>query len=119
MPYPQPAADALASIPVERVAAAAFTVPTDAPESDGTLEWTETTLVVVHITAGGVTGMGYTYADPAARLVIDQMLAPVVQGSDVMDIESCYAAMNRAVRNAGRQGIAANAISAVDIALWD
>jgi L-alanine-DL-glutamate epimerase-like enolase superfamily enzyme len=36
-----------------------------------------------------------------------------------MDIESCYVDMVRAVRNLGRQGIAATAIAALDIALWD
>lgn len=119
MPHRQPAAVWLASAPVERLAVAGFTIPTDAPEADGTLEWTETTLIVVHVTAGGVTGVGYTYGDPAARLVIEQTLAPVVKGADAFDIESCYVAMNRAIRNTGRQGIAATAISAVDIALWD
>jgi L-alanine-DL-glutamate epimerase-like enolase superfamily enzyme len=36
-----------------------------------------------------------------------------------MDVEAGYVAMMQAVRNLGRQGIAAAAISAVDIALWD
>jgi L-alanine-DL-glutamate epimerase-like enolase superfamily enzyme len=46
-------------------------------------------------------------------------LAGVVEGRDAMDIPGCYEAMCRAVRNVGREGIAATAISAVDIALWD
>ena len=36
-----------------------------------------------------------------------------------MDVEACYLAMMDAVRNAGRQGVAATAMSAMDVALWD
>jgi hypothetical protein len=42
--------------------AAAYTVPTDQPESDGTLAWTSTTLVVVRAEADGAVGLGSTYA---------------------------------------------------------
>jgi len=104
---------------VERVEVAAFTIPTDAPESDGTFEWQQTTIVVVRLAAGPVTGTGYTYADASAGVVIQRDLAPVVVGRDLFDVESTYAAMVQAVRNVGRPGIAATAISAVDIALWD
>lgn len=105
--------------PVQRVEVGAFTIPTDAPESDGTFEWAQTTIVVVHLAAGDVTGTGYTYADASAGVVIERDLAAVVTGRDVFDIESSYAAMVQAARNIGRQGIAATAMSAVDIALWD
>ena len=40
--------------------ARAYTIPTDAPEADGTFAWHETTLVVVTVEAGGQTGLGYT-----------------------------------------------------------
>src|SRR5689334_1466043 len=98
------------SAPIERVEVSAFTVPTDAPESDGTFEWDETTIVIVHVTAGGVTGVGYTYADAAAGTIIERRLAHVVAGRDALDIEACYAAMIRSVRNIGRDGVAASAI---------
>jgi L-alanine-DL-glutamate epimerase-like enolase superfamily enzyme len=104
---------------VDRVDVSAYIIPTDAPESDGTLEWDQTTLVVVHATAGGVTGIGYTYSDRAAADLIQRQLAAIANGSDAFDVEACYASMLRAVRNLGRQGLAATAISAVDIALWD
>ncbi len=38
---------------IERVDVSAFTVPTDRPESDGTFEWEETTIVVVEVAARG------------------------------------------------------------------
>lgn len=49
--------------PIAAVRARAFSIPTDAPEADGTFEWESTTLVVVEIDAGGCTGLGYTYTD--------------------------------------------------------
>jgi L-alanine-DL-glutamate epimerase-like enolase superfamily enzyme len=105
--------------PIERIAVSAFTVPTDAPESDGTFAWDATTLVCVEITAGGVTGLGYTYADVSAATLVQQVLTPVLIGRGVLDIAICHDLMVQRVRNAGRDGIAAAAISAVDIALWD
>ncbi|HEX4346409.1 MAG TPA: enolase C-terminal domain-like protein [Vicinamibacterales bacterium] len=105
--------------PIHRVEVAAFTIPTDAPESDGTFEWNATTIVVVHVAAGGVTGLGYTYSDVSAASLVERVLAGIVVGRDVMDIEARDADMVRGVRNIGRQGLAATAISAVDIALWD
>jgi L-alanine-DL-glutamate epimerase-like enolase superfamily enzyme len=104
---------------VKRLDVAAFTVPTDAPESDGTLEWTATTMVVVHASAADATGLGYTYADTAAADLIRSKLADVVRGRSAMDVEGSYVAMMQSVRNLGRQGVAASAISAVDVALWD
>ena len=51
---------------VTRLEVAAYTIPTDSPEADGTIRWDSTTLVAVHLHAGGKTGFGYTYAAPAA-----------------------------------------------------
>jgi L-alanine-DL-glutamate epimerase-like enolase superfamily enzyme len=104
---------------LERLDVSAFTIPTDAPESDGTIAWNDTTIVIVEASAAGITGIGYTYADRAAADVIRWKLADAVHGRDSMDVEACYVAMMQAVRNIGREGIAACAVSAVDIALWD
>ncbi|HWU50929.1 MAG TPA: enolase C-terminal domain-like protein [Asticcacaulis sp.] len=101
------------------VRAAAYTVPTDAPESDGTAQWSSTTLVVVHVDADGETGMGYTYAAPEAAALIGGKLAEVLQGRRADDIPALHHALSAAVRNMGRSGIAACAISALDHALWD
>jgi L-alanine-DL-glutamate epimerase-like enolase superfamily enzyme len=95
------------------LAVSAYTVPTDAPESDGTFEWDATTLVVVE--ADG--GLGWTYAPAAAGALVQELLAPAI--ADPGDIPACWAAMVAAVRNAGPWGLAMYAISAVDIALWD
>jgi L-alanine-DL-glutamate epimerase-like enolase superfamily enzyme len=106
-------------IKVESVAVNAFTVPTDLPESDGTFQWDRTTIVVVQVLAGGRTGVGYTYAAKAAGALIRDMLAPVVNGLNPMDIPTCWRTMTEKVRNDGDAGLCCMAISAVDAALWD
>jgi L-alanine-DL-glutamate epimerase-like enolase superfamily enzyme len=105
--------------PVTSVEAATYVIPTDEPEADGTLSWDQTAMVVVRAAAGGQEGIGWTYASPAVQQVVTGVLAGVVQGRCAMDTAGSYEAMSRAVRNIGREGIAATAISAVDIALWD
>jgi L-alanine-DL-glutamate epimerase-like enolase superfamily enzyme len=87
------------------------TIPTDEPESDGTAAWDSTTVVIAKVDEG----IGYTYCDAAAAQVIREQLAPLVHE----DVRKAWLDMNRAVRNMGRPGIAACAISAVDQALWD
>jgi L-alanine-DL-glutamate epimerase-like enolase superfamily enzyme len=108
-----------AEVPVESVTWAAYRIPTDAPEADGTLAWHATTMVVVHARAAGHTGLGWTYGAAAAGNLISDMLAGEVTGRCALDVTAAYHAMHRAVRNAGRPGVAATAISAVDVALWD
>jgi L-alanine-DL-glutamate epimerase-like enolase superfamily enzyme len=104
---------------VERLCAQAYTIPTDFPESDGTASWTSTTIIIVHAEAAGRCGVGYTYADASNATLIRGKLAEVVVGQDALNPPSAWRAMNVAVRNLGRDGLAATAISAVDIALWD
>jgi L-alanine-DL-glutamate epimerase-like enolase superfamily enzyme len=106
-------------MPVEQITASAYTVPTDQPESDGTLSWDSTTLVLVEVEAGGCHGIGYTYAGSAAAAVVTGKLADVVSGRDALTPVASWAAMQHAVRNLGKPGLVAEAISAVDIALWD
>ena len=104
---------------IEAIDVSTYVIPTDAPESDGTLAWDRTTLVVVEIAAGGVRGLGYTYADAAAAAIVRAPLAKHVLGADVFAIPTINARMLEAIRNLGRPGIVATAISAVDTALWD
>jgi L-alanine-DL-glutamate epimerase-like enolase superfamily enzyme len=108
------------SCPVDRVEAFARTIPTDGPESDGTLEWDSTTIVVVLVYAGDAVGLGYTYTHDAAVRLIEDKLAPAVRGVDVeRDLSSAWHEMGDLLRNVGRPGMGFMALSAVDIALWD
>jgi L-alanine-DL-glutamate epimerase-like enolase superfamily enzyme len=96
-----------------------YKVPTESVESDGTLEWNTTTLVLVQINSAGQSGLGYTFADEATALLIRRTLSEVVTGADPMSINYLYMQMWRRIRNLGRPGICSMAISAVDCALWD
>ncbi len=96
-----------------------YEVPTDSPEADGTFRWQKTTLVVVHLKAGNKVGFGYSYADTATGILARKLIAEVVPGHNAFDIPSLWKALVGAVRNLGREGIAAMAISAIDNAVWD
>jgi L-alanine-DL-glutamate epimerase-like enolase superfamily enzyme len=105
-------------VAIDHIVAVAFQVPTDVPESDGTLAWDSTMLVSVHVDAGGQTGFGYTYAPAAAASLINEVLTPAIMGHEIA-VERCWQSMVRTARNVGVPGLAACAISAVDVALWD
>jgi L-alanine-DL-glutamate epimerase-like enolase superfamily enzyme len=104
---------------VDGVTATVYKIATDAPEADGTLAWSSTTLVVAHVTGGGRTGLGYTYGSGACKPLIEGELAAAVTGRGVLDTGAALQAMVRAVRNVGRPGLVSYAISAVETALWD
>ena len=104
---------------ITRLEVSAYRIPTDAPESDGTLEWESTTLVIVEATAADARGVGYTYADSATAHLIADRLADVVCGRDAMAVPGSWVGMQNAIRNLGRPGLVSMAIAAVDAALWD
>ena len=96
-----------------------FTVPTDAPEADGTYAWDSTTMVLVSLESGKCKGLGYTYADTATGKLVETLLKKVVAGADAFAHGAILQAMYRYVRNLGETGITMMAIAAIDNALWD
>lgn len=104
---------------IEHCEVAAFKVPTDSAESDGTAEWDSTTLVLVQLRSGKISGLGYTYSHECCVPLIREKLFKVITGGDVMAVRKHFANMNVSVRNFGKRGVTASAIAAVDIALWD
>jgi L-alanine-DL-glutamate epimerase-like enolase superfamily enzyme len=104
---------------IERVEVYVCRIATDSPEADGTLRWDSTTMVIVKAYANGVCGLGYTYGHAAVGELIRIDLAGIVTGRDAMAVTDCWEAMAHAVRNYGRAGLAFQAVSAVDTALWD
>jgi L-alanine-DL-glutamate epimerase-like enolase superfamily enzyme len=108
------------SFRVDRLEAFARTIPTDEPESDGTLEWDSTTIVIVQAFAGDAVGLGYTYTHDAAVRLIEDKLAPPLRGLDVeRELNRAWHELGNLLRNVGRPGMGFMALSAVDIALWD
>ncbi|MBB6143073.1 L-alanine-DL-glutamate epimerase-like enolase superfamily enzyme [Silvibacterium bohemicum] len=106
-------------ISVGKVDVSAYTIPTDAPEGDGTLRWDSTTLILCEIHAAGKVGLGYTYGNQATAFMADHLAGKCLLHRTALDIPALHAAMFRQVRNDGSRGIASMAISALDIALWD
>ncbi len=106
-------------IPIAGVDAAAYTFPTEEPESDGTLRWDATTLVTATVRAGGGAGFGYAYGHAAAAEIARDPLAGVLEGKDATAVEARWWEMLARVRNLGRPGVAATAVSVLDVALWD
>ena len=106
-------------VSIGEVRAQAFEVPTDMPEADGTISWNSTVLVLVEISGGGKTGLGYTYSSGSIVDLISGKLASAVTGRDAFHPQDAFDAMQRTVRNLGREGLAATAISAVDMAIYD
>jgi L-alanine-DL-glutamate epimerase-like enolase superfamily enzyme len=104
---------------INRVEVSAYSIPTDAPEGDGTFKWDSTTLVLCEIHAGPATGIGYTYGAKATAVMADELAKKCLMDRPALDIPALYEAMLRQVRNNGSRGIASMAISALDVALWD
>lgn len=94
-------------------------IPTDQPESDGTLEWDSTTIIVVEVSAGTETGVGWTYTDRSAAALIEGTLRQLIVGGDALSPPAIWEAMLHRLRNTGKPGIASMAVSAVDMAVWD
>jgi L-alanine-DL-glutamate epimerase-like enolase superfamily enzyme len=113
------AAAATEQAAIRGMSVACYAIPTDQPESDGTLEWRATTLITVQLDCGGRRGFGYTYADRAAAALIHGLLLPLIDHANALDIPARWREMARALRNAGRPGAGSMALSAVDAALWD
>jgi L-alanine-DL-glutamate epimerase-like enolase superfamily enzyme len=104
---------------IQSLEASAFKVPTDFPESDGTAEWSSTTLILVELGVGKISGLGYSYAHECCVPLIRENLFPIILNKNIFSIAALWNEMNSSVRNFGRNGIASSAIAAVEIALWD
>ena len=103
---------------IEDLLVSGYTIPTDKPESDGTLEWKETTMIFVKLRSGGREGIGYTYGEVAIVEVINSLSSWVLD-HDAMNINGIHTALVKHIRNNGQSGLAMMAVSAIDIALWD
>lgn len=77
-------------------------------------------LLVEIETDGGITGIGEAgVGGGSTRHVIEHQLRPLLLGEDPLLIEGLWQKMFARTRQYGRRGIAMNALSGIDIALWD
>src|SRR4030095_6310540 len=107
---------------ITTVDSAVLKIPTRKPIA---LDFPNHSLVVAHIhTDEGITGLGYTLpfvggGGESIQPYLRTRLAPLLTGQDPLMVERLWERMYRADRGIKRQGVAAYALSALDIALWD
>ena len=118
-PHDREDVSAVSAARVERLECRVFTIPTDAPEADGTIAWGKTTMVLVTARSGDTTGLGWTYGPAACADIISTLFTPLMVGADAMSVPGTWGAMVRAGRNDTRPGVVGYALGAVDTALWD
>jgi L-alanine-DL-glutamate epimerase-like enolase superfamily enzyme len=104
---------------IEQLEVAAFTVPAETVESDGTARWDSTTMILVELRSGDCCGIGYTYGDGATATLIDRTLRELVEGADALAVTALHERLARRLRNLGRAGLGSMAIAAIDCAAWD
>ena len=85
--------------------------------------WREFPTLLVRVdTDEGVSGWGEAYGygiAPATKVTLDQIVTPLVVGSDPGDIAGIGHRLNRMFHYYGRNGPFSFALSGLDIALWD
>jgi L-rhamnonate dehydratase len=77
------------------------------------------TVVVEVELANGMVGVGVSIGGPPACFIIEEHLSRFVEGQDANNVELMWDQMFRGSLNYGRKGLVLQAISAVDLALWD
>lgn len=106
-------------VPITGLDVSAYLIPTDGPESDGTLEWQHTLLVLVEVRAGDMTGLGHTYASYGSAYVVKELLTDIVVGHDALAVEESWWSMLHAVRNIGRPGARAEMVVEKQPSAWN
>jgi L-alanine-DL-glutamate epimerase-like enolase superfamily enzyme len=107
---------------ITSIESAVLRLPTAKPMA---LEFPDHRMVAAHIhTDEGLTGLGYTLAfagggAEAIQVYLETRLKPLLLGEDPLFVERLWQRMYRGDRGIKRQGIAAYALSALDIGLWD
>ena len=107
------------NIKITRISAVSYTIPTDEVESDGTLSWDATTMVLVRAEGGGETGLGYSYCHKSVAGLINDKLASLVQDLPAMNLPAIWQTMVHGCRNYGDSSLLMMAVAAVDNSLWD
>ena len=76
--------------------------------------------LVVEVTADdGTVGFAITTAGEIGAFIVEKHLARFIEGRPITDIERAWDQMYFSTQFYGRRGIVVNAISAVDLAMWD
>ncbi len=108
--------------PIKKVTCHVVAAPVERPftSSRGWLYKTRGSCIVEIETADGITGWGECYGPSAvAKAYIETQFAPRIIGRDAFDVEVIWEDLYNRIKDYGGQGMAASALSGIDIALWD
>ncbi len=114
----------MSAVTIERIEAIPLSIPFDhwaPPPVFGGRPCTSMDALYLRLTAsGGVVGWGEAFWGgwQATAAVLEHAVAPLALGQDAADA-ALPARLERALHNMGRSGPLMNALSALDIALWD
>jgi len=114
---------------ITRIELGLHDVPLACPVSDAKVltgrqkPMAEVSVLTCHVaTADGLTGLGFSYTTRAgcrAQFAHAKEVASVALGQDPSDIAKIYDSLLWAGASVGRSGVATQAISTIDTALWD
>jgi L-alanine-DL-glutamate epimerase-like enolase superfamily enzyme len=104
---------------LDRLDADLYRFPTPTPQTDATLGWDASTVVAVTAHAGDLTGLRWTYSTAAAATLVRDVLCSALSGRPVDNVAGAFEQMRRVCRNFGIRGVVMQAVSAVDIAVWN
>jgi len=76
-------------------------------------------LLVEIVGDDGLVGIGLGGGGRAAQVVVEQYLAPLLNGQKACDIQALWELMFRTTLRYGQAGIVVMAMSGIDLALWD
>ncbi len=86
--------------------------------------YSRSSVIVEIITNEGMSGFGECLCHgmqppQVAKAMIDNCYAPRIIGDSIFDVEVIWEKLYNVARPFGQQGVAVNALSGIDIALWD
>ncbi len=108
--------------PIRQVTCHVVAAPVERPftSSRGWLYKTRGSCIVEIETEDGIVGWGECYGPSAvARAYIETQFAPRIIGRDAFDVEVIWEDLYNRIKDYGGKGMAAAALSGIDIALWD
>ena len=108
--------------PIKKVTCHIVAAPVERPftSSRGWLYKSRGSCIVEIETADGITGWGECYGPSAvAKAYLETQFAPRIVGRDAFDVEVIWEDLYNRIKDYGGQGMAASALSGIDIALWD
>lgn len=107
---------------IKKVTCHAVSAPVERPftSSRGWLYKQRGSCIVEIETADGIVGWGECYGPSAvAKAYIETQFGPRILGRDAFDVEVIWEDLYNRIKDYGGKGMAAAALSGIDIALWD